>query len=223
MFVLNIFVIPTFADMFNRFSVELPWATRALLGTSSFFVAYWPLMLLAIVASFIGIRYYVSQPSGRLLWDSLKLKVPVIGSILERSMLARFSRSFSVMLGAGVPLTQALSLVAEAVDNAWMEKKIIDIRRAIERGDNLSRAARQSKLFTPLVMQMIVVGEETGRIDTLLKEVAEYYERETDDDLKTLTARIEPAMIAVVAVMVLILALGIFTPMWDMMSAYQGG
>ena len=127
------------------------------------------------------------------------------------------------MLGAGVPLTQALSLVAEAVDNAWMEKKIIDIRRSIERGDNLSRAARQSKLFTPLVMQMIVVGEETGRIDTLLKEVAEYYERETDYDLKTLTARIEPAMIAVVAVMVLILALGIFTPMWDMMSAYQGG
>lgn len=223
MFVLNIFVIPTFADMFSRFNVELPWATQALLGTSSVFVNYWALMLMAILGGVIGIRYYVSRPSGRLFWDSLKLKVPVIGSILERSMLARFSRSFSVMLGAGVPLTQALSLVAEAVDNAWMEKKIIDIRRAIERGDNLSRAARQSKLFTPLVMQMIVVGEETGRIDTLLKEVAEYYERETDYDLKTLTARIEPAMIAVVAVMVLILALGIFTPMWDMMSAYQGG
>ncbi|MBT42123.1 MAG: MSHA biogenesis protein MshG [Idiomarina sp.] len=223
MFVLNIFVIPTFADMFSRFNVELPWATRALLGTSDFFVSYWPLMIIVMVGGFFGLRYYVSQPSGRLIWDSLKLKVPVIGSILERSMLARFSRSFSVMLGAGVPLTQALSLVAEAVDNAWMEKKILDIRRSIERGDNLSRAARSSKLFTPLVMQMIVVGEETGRIDTLLKEVAEYYERETDYDLKTLTARIEPAMIAVVAVMVLILALGIFTPMWDMMSAYQGG
>lgn len=223
MFVLNIFVIPTFADMFSRFNVELPWATQVLLGTSTVFVDYWPLMLMLLAASFFGLRYYISQPKGRLLWDSLKLKVPVIGSILERSMLARFSRSFSVMLSAGVPLTQALSLVAEAVDNAWMERRIIDIRRAIERGDNLSRAARQSKLFTPLVMQMIVVGEETGRIDSLLREVAEYYERETDYDLKTLTARIEPAMIAVVAGMVLILALGIFTPMWDMMSAYQGG
>ena len=137
-------------------------------------------------------------------------------------MLARFARSFSVMLKAGVPLTQALSLVAEAVDNAWMEKRVIDMRRGIEKGDNLSRVARQSGLFTPLIMQMIMVGEETGRIDVLLQEVAEYYERETDYDLKTLTARIEPVMIAIVAVMVLILALGIFTPMWDMMSAYQG-
>ncbi|WP_404401326.1 type II secretion system F family protein [Idiomarina seosinensis] len=223
LFVLNIFVIPTFADMFSRFNVELPWATRALLGTSGFFVNYWPLLLISIAGLVFGLRYYTATSAGRLIWDSIKLKTPVIGSILERSMLARFSRSFSVMLGAGVPLTQALSLVAEAVDNAWMEKKILGIRRSIERGENLSRSARQSQLFTPLVMQMIVVGEETGRIDTLLREVAEYYERETDYDLKTLTARIEPVMIAVVAVMVLILALGIFTPMWDMMSAYQGG
>lgn len=221
-FVLNIFVIPTFASMFARFNVELPWATRALLGSSQFFVAYWHLLLVAMVGAFFGIRHYVTTENGRLKWDSLKLKIPVIGSILMRSMLGRFARSFSVMIGAGVPLTQALSLVAEAVDNAWMEKRIIDMRRGIERGENLSRVARQSGLFTPLILQMISVGEETGRVDVLLLEVAEYYERETDYDLKTLTARIEPIMIAVVAVMVLILALGIFTPMWDMMSAYQG-
>ncbi|RUO71952.1 type II secretion system F family protein [Idiomarina ramblicola] len=222
LFVLNIFVIPTFASMFSRFNVELPWATRALLGSSQFFVAYWHLLLLAMVGGFFGVRYYIATDKGRLMWDSLKLKIPVIGSILMRSMLGRFARSFSVMIGAGVPLTQALSLVAEAVDNAWMEKRIIDMRRGIERGENLSRVARQSGLFTPLILQMISVGEETGRVDVLLLEVAEYYERETDYDLKTLTARIEPIMIAVVAVMVLILALGIFTPMWDMMSAYQG-
>lgn len=223
MFVLNIFVIPTFADMFSRFNVELPWATRVLLGTSDFFVNYWPLIILGMLGSFIGIKYYKNSSNGRLVWDHLKLRVPIIGSILERSLLARFSRSFSVMLSAGVPLTQALSLVAEAVDNAWVEQKILDMRKAIERGDNLSRAARQSGLFTPLVMQMISVGEDTGRIDSLLREVAEYYERETDYDLKTLTARIEPLMIGVVALMVLVLALGIFTPMWDMMQAYQGG
>lgn len=222
MFVLNIFVIPTFASMFERFNVELPWATRALLGSSQFFVAYWPLLLALMVGAFFGIRYYKETPPGRLMWDTLKLKVPVIGSILRRAMLGRFARSFSVMLGAGVPLTQALSLVAEAVDNAWMENRVIEMRRGIERGENLSRVAKQSNLFTPLILQMISVGEETGRVDTLLLEVAEYYERETDYDLKTLTARIEPLMIAVVAVMVLILALGIFTPMWDMMSAYQG-
>lgn len=222
LFVLNIFVIPTFASMFSRFKVELPWATQVLLGMSEFFVQFWPLMLVAMVGAVVGVRFYVATPAGRQLWDGLKLKVPIVGSILERSMLARFARSFSVMLKAGVPLTQALSLVAEAVDNAWMEKRVIDMRRGIEKGDNLSRVARQSGLFTPLIMQMIMVGEETGRIDVLLQEVAEYYERETDYDLKTLTARIEPVMIAIVAVMVLILALGIFTPMWDMMSAYQG-
>ena len=222
MFVLNIFVIPTFASMFSRFNVELPWATRALLGSSEFFVAYWHVLLIAMVGAFFGLRYYIATDSARLKWDSLKLKTPIIGSILMRSMLGRFARSFSVMIGAGVPLTQALSLVAEAVDNAWMEKRIIEMRRGIERGENLSRVARQSGLFTPLILQMISVGEETGRVDVLLLEVAEYYERETDYDLKTLTARIEPLMIAVVAVMVLILALGIFTPMWDMMSAYQG-
>ncbi|MDV6315943.1 type II secretion system F family protein [Idiomarina sp. HP20-50] len=221
-FVLNIFVIPTFASMFSRFNVELPWATRALLGSSQFFVAYWHVLLVAMVGAFFGLRYYIGTDSGRLRWDSLKLKVPIVGSILMRSMLGRFARSFSVMIGAGVPLTQALSLVAEAVDNAWMEKRIIEMRRGIERGENLSRVARQSGLFTPLILQMIAVGEETGRVDVLLLEVAEYYERETDYDLKTLTARIEPIMIAIVAVMVLILALGIFTPMWDMMSAYQG-
>lgn len=222
MFVLNIFVIPTFASMFSRFNVELPWATRALLGSSEFFVAYWPMLLVAMVGAFFGLRYYTGTENGRLMWDGLKLKIPIIGSILMRSMLGRFARSFSVMIGAGVPLTQALSLVAEAVDNAWMEKRIIDMRRGIERGENLSRVARQSELFTPLILQMISVGEETGRVDVLLLEVAEYYERETDYDLKTLTARIEPLMITVVAVMVLILALGIFTPMWDMMSVYQG-
>ena len=222
LFVLNIFVIPTFASMFSRFKVELPWATQVLLGMSEFFVQFWPLMLVAMVGAVVGVRFYVATPAGRQLWDGLKLKVPIVGSILERSMLARFARSVSVMLKAGVPLTQALSLVAEAVDNAWMEKRVIDMRRGIEKGDNLSRVARQSGLFTPLIMQMIMVGEETGRIDVLLQEVAEYYERETDYDLKTLTARIEPVMIAIVAVMVLILALGIFTPMWDMMSAYQG-
>lgn len=222
MFVLNLFVIPTFAKMFDQFGVDLPWATRVLIGTSTFFVSYWPLLLLALVAGVWGIRSYIVSPLGRVVWDRLKLRVPAVGSILERSMLARFARSFAVMVAAGVPLTQALSLVAEAVDNAWMERKILDMRRGIERGENLSRVSRQSDLFTPLVMQMVVVGEEARRLDDLLLEVAGYYEREVDYDLKTLTARIEPMLIAGVAVMVLILALGIFMPMWDMMSAYQG-
>lgn len=126
------------------------------------------------------------------------------------------------MLRAGVPLTQALGLVADAVDNRWMGQKINDMRRNIERGESLSRVARSSQLFTPLVLQMLQVGEETGRIDEMLNEVAEYYEREVDYDLKSLTAKIEPIMLAIVAVMISVMASGIFSPLWDMMNAYQG-
>jgi MSHA biogenesis protein MshG len=127
-----------------------------------------------------------------------------------------------MMLRAGVPLTTALNLVADAVSNSYMSRAIITMRRNIEKGENLSRVAQNSGLFTPLVMQMVNVGEETGRIDELLKEVAEFYEREVEYDLKSLTSKIEPILIAIVAGMVLILALGIFTPMWDMMSVVQG-
>ncbi|WP_220720220.1 type II secretion system F family protein [Agarivorans litoreus] len=223
MVILNIFVIPQFAEIFGRFNVELPLATRILIGTSNFFVNYWPLLLVLTIGSVFLVRWYVSTPKGRMLWDKTRLRLPVVGSVIERSLLARFSRSFAMMVGAGVPLNQALSLVASAVDNAFMAERIVEMRRGIERGESLLRNAIASELFTPLVLQMISVGEETGQVDELLTEAAEFYEREVDYDLKSLTARIEPILIAVVAGMVLVLALGIFTPMWDMMRAVRGG
>jgi len=222
MFVLNIFVIPTFASMFSRFGTELPLTTRILIGTSNFFVAYWPLMLLTIAVSLTLWIRFIATERGRYWWDSVKVRIPLVGDIVMRSLLSRFARSFSVMIRAGVPLTQGLSLVAEAVDNSWMGRKIVDIRRNIEKGDSMTRSTRSSQLFTPLVLQMIAVGEETGRVDEMLTEVADYYEREVDYDLKRLTARIEPIMLVVVAAMIGVMALGIFSPMWDMMGAYQG-
>ena len=137
-------------------------------------------------------------------------------------MLGRFARSFSMMLVSGVPLNSALNLVAEAVSNAFMSERILSMRKNIEKGESLSKVSSSSKLFTPLVLQMINVGEETGRVDELLTEVAEFYEREVDYDLKNLTSKIEPILISIVAGMVLVLALGIFTPMWDMMGAVKG-
>ncbi|OBR44643.1 MSHA fimbrial biogenesis protein MshG [Aeromonas dhakensis] len=222
MVILNIMVIPVFAGMFAKFGVELPLATRILLATSHFFVHYWWVMLGVLLAMVFGWRRWVCTVKGKLTWHRWQLKLPIVGTIIERSLLARFARSFSMMLKAGVPLNTALSLVADAVDNAWMAGRIRDMRAGIERGESLLRTAGSSGLFTPLVMQMIAVGEETGQVDDLLHEAAEYYEREVDYDLKSLTARIEPILIGIVAVMVLILALGIFTPMWDMMRAVRG-
>jgi MSHA biogenesis protein MshG len=222
MVILNIFVIPTFADMFTRLGAELPLDTRFIIASSNLFINYWHYMLLGVFIIIFMIRESLKTKKGRYQWDRRKIKIPIIGSIIERSILARFSHSFAIVLKAGVPMTTGLTLVAEAVDNSYMQEKISAMRQGIESGESLLRSAITSALFTPLVLQMVAVGEETGRVDELLTEVGDYYEREVDYDLATLTARIEPLLLVVVAVMVLVLALGIFTPMWDMASAMQG-
>jgi MSHA biogenesis protein MshG len=220
--ILNIFVIPTFANMFSRLGAELPLATKFLITSSNLFLNYWPYMLILCIAVYFALRKSLQTTKGRYQWDKRKINLPIIGSIIERSILARFSHSFGIILKAGIPMTTGLTLVADAVDNSFMREKIIAMRSSIESGESLLRSAIASTLFTSLVLQMIAVGEETGRVDELLKEVGDYYEREVDYDLSTLTARIEPLLLVVVAAMVLVLALGIFTPMWDMASAMQG-
>jgi MSHA biogenesis protein MshG len=220
--ILNIFVIPTFANMFTKLGAELPLATKFLIMSSNFFLNYWPHLLIACVIAYLALKKSLKTEKGRYQWDKRKIKLPIIGSIIERSILARFSHSFGIILKSGIPMTTGLTLVADAVDNTFMRDKIIAMRVAIESGESLLRASIASALFTPLVLQMVAVGEETGRVDELLKEVGDYYEREVDYDLSTLTARIEPLLLVVVAAMVLVLALGIFTPMWDMASAMQG-
>ncbi|GAB58321.1 type II secretion system F family protein [Rheinheimera nanhaiensis] len=223
MFILNLAVIPQFANMFARFNAELPWSTQALLASSAFFIAYWPAMIILLIASVFGLRHYINTEAGRPVWGRWKIRFPIIGSVIYRATLGRFARSFGMMLKAGVPMTSALTLVADAVDNEYLGEKIRDMRRNIERGESLLKVSQQSQMFTPLVLQMLAVGEETGAMDDMLSEVAGFYEREVAFDLKSLTAKIEPILIAIVAVMVLILALGIFTPMWDMLNAYKGG
>ncbi|SDI39673.1 MSHA biogenesis protein MshG [Ferrimonas sediminum] len=220
--ILNIFVIPEFAKMFSKFGAELPLPTRILIATSDFFVNYWPLLLLGMIATVIGWRMWLATDSGRFKFDRFKLRMPIVGSIMERATLARFARSLAMMLRGGVPVNQSLSLVADAVDNRFMHDRIVEMRRGIEGGESITRTANHSQLFTPLVLQMLSVGEETGRIDELLDDAAEYYEREVDYDLKTLTARIEPILLVIVAAMVMVLALGVYLPMWDMFSAYKG-
>ncbi|NKF52344.1 type II secretion system F family protein [Shewanella sp. WXL01] len=223
MVILNIMVIPKFADMFSRFGAELPWATKLLISTSNLFVNYWPHMLVALVGVVVGVRVWHQTEKGEKQWDKWKMHIPAVGSIIERSTLSRYCRSFSMMLSAGVPMTQALSLVADAVDNAYMHDKIVNMRRGIESGESMLRVSNNSEMFTPLVLQMVAVGEETGQIDQLLTDAADFYEGEVDYDLKNLTAKLEPILIGFVAGIVLILALGIYLPMWDMLNVVKGG
>ena len=218
MFLINIKVIPAFANAFSSLGNELPPLTQLLIAVSDFFVAYWWLVAGALVGSVFAFSSYIRTPSGRYLWDRYKLKMPLVGSILSRATLGRFARSFSLALDAGVPLIQALNSVSEAVDNAFMKQRIQGMRISVERGESISRAAQNSRMFTPLVLQMIHVGEETGSIDQLLAEVAGFYEREVEYDIKKLSDAIEPIMIVIIGAIVTVLALGIFLPLWELSS-----
>ena len=220
--VINVLVIPAFANLFDSFGAELPWQTRVLIASSDFTINNWYWLVLFAVIAFFGVRYYVSTTAGRLNWDRIKLRMPLVGGIFERITLGRFSRTFAIVTEAGLPIIQGLNVVGNAVGNAYVASRIGEVRRSIERGDSFSRSAGASGLFTPLVMQMISVGEETGSLDELLNEVGDFYEQEVDYELKRLSDRIEPILLVVVAGMVLILALGVFLPMWDLSSAVRG-
>ena len=222
MFIINIFVIPTFAKVFAGFNAELPLPTQILLGISEFTVNYWYLIAGFFVISIFSFRYYVKTEKGHWQWDRTLTRIPIIGSIILRATLARFARSFSMALSAGVPLVTGLTLVSHAVDNIYIGGHISSMRNGIERGDTLTRTAAATEMFTPLIIQMLTVGEETGNVDQMLEEGANFYDREVDYDVKNLTSAIEPILIIFIGAMVLMLALGVFLPMWDLASAAKG-
>jgi len=220
--ILNIFVIPVFAKVFAGFHAELPLVTRGLLGFSAWMLAWWPLLIGAGVGLGMLVRAYLRTPTGRYAWDSRKLKLPIVGEIILKATLARFARSFALSSQSGVPLVQALTVVAQTVDNAFIGSRIEQMRDGIERGESISRCAAATGVFTPVVLQMINVGEETGELDNLLFEIASMYERETDYNIKGLSAAIEPLLLAIIGVLVLLLALGVFMPLWNMGQAAMG-
>ena len=220
--VLMIWVIPVFAGFFEHHGAALPLPTRLIIGASEFAAQWWWLILLGLIATLGGFRYWIGTETGRYRWDRFKLRLPAVGRILFMGTMARFARSFAMTYRSGVPLIQSLTLVSKAVENEYVGQAINDMRTGIERGESLSRTASATGLFSPLVLQMIGIGEETGDVDTMLAETAEYYEREVDYDLKNLSAYIEPILLIFLAALVLILALGVFLPMWDLGAAALG-
>lgn len=221
--VITIFVIPAFERVFSSSKMELPLATQVLLAVSRGAVAYWPHLLGLAVLAGMGVRRLLRTEKGRFSWDRWKLRLPVAGSLVLRATMTRFSRAFAMSYSAGVPLVQALRITAQAIGNQYVGSKIDQMRNSLERGTTLTQGAATTELFPPLVLQMLAVGEETGQVDHMLREVADFYEREVDYDLKNLTAAIEPILVAFMGIIVLILALGVFLPMWNLTSLAKGG
>jgi MSHA biogenesis protein MshG len=216
--VVNLFVIPAFAKVFAGFGAELPLMTRILLAFSNFMVAYWPMLACSAVWSlpFSPSALGGQRPPGGWCGTRWSLKIPIAGKILHKAALSRFARSFSLGIRSGVPVMQALSNSAQTVDNSYVARRIEGMRENVERGESLLRASISTGIFTPVVLQMVAVGEESGAVDDMMNEIGDMYRQEVEYELKTLGQQIEPILIVMLGAMVLVLALGIFLPMWDL-------
>lgn len=217
--VINLFVIPAFAKVFKGFGAELPLMTQFLIGFSDFMVANWPWLLLALVGAIAAFRSWVGTAAGRYRWEAMTLRFPIAGKILQKAALARFARSFALGTRSGVPVMQALSNSAQTVDNSYIASRIEGMRDSVERGESVLRAGIATAIFTPVVLQVIAVGEESGALDDMMEEIGQMYQAEVEYELKTLGQQIEPILIVALGILVLILALGVFLPMWDLGKA----
>lgn len=214
--VINIFVIPAFAKLYSSMHGVLPLPTRILFIVSEFIIHYWYLILSGIFLLIFAIRTYIHSPKGAIRWGKLQLKIPIVGWLIHRILLTRFSRLLSLVLRAGITAVDGIQMVGASTNNAYMSQQIKGVTELVAKGNTISAAIDKTNLFPPLVIQMILLGEESGTIDQLLDEVAEYYQRETSYDFARLNDLLEPILLTVLAGMVLILALGIYLPVWNL-------
>lgn len=221
--VINIMVIPQFEKVFASMNADLPLITKMLIGFSNFMRNYWFVLIAMVVGAWWMFKSYISTPVGRSSWDRIKMRIPIAGKIIFKGTMARFARSFALSTRSGLPILSALRLVSQTVENDYIAVKILGMSSGIERGETILRTATQTGVFNPLVLQMIAVGEESGSLDDLMQEIADMYQADVEYDVKTLGAQIEPIMIIFLGVLVLILALGVFLPIWDMSSTMLKG
>lgn len=220
-FFLVSFVVPKFSTVFSRFGTRLPLPTQVLIVLNRIIQNYWYLLLIVVVAAVAGLLWYVNTPRGRRQWDLLKLRLPVFGRLFKKVALSRFARVFSAMQRSGLSMMLTLEIVKETVGNAAIADVIGKMQGELREGKGLVAPMEASGLFPPLMVQMIAVGEETGSIDVMLNKVSDYYDRDVEYALRNLSTMIEPILLLVVGGMVLFLALGIFLPMWDMISLFR--
>jgi MSHA biogenesis protein MshG len=212
------FVIPKFAMLYSSFNVPLPLETRILVAISNFFVNYWYIVLAIFAALIISVKLYLNSVKGRLWWDEYKLKIPIFGSIFYKSMMGQFTRIFGLLFQSGIPVNRAFELIRNAVENKYFTKKIDELQEKIAKGNSITQSFIDSKIFSPIIIQMISVGEETGHIDEMLNKVADYFDEDLDHQLSILQASIEPILLTIIFGMVLFLALAIYLPIIDVIN-----
>jgi MSHA biogenesis protein MshG len=217
--VVNVFVIPQFAKVFRGLNTELPMLTQVLMGMSNLMVNHWPWLLAAGGAAVFGFGSWTRTPAGRLAWDRLRLRLPLVGGLLRGIVMTRFTKSFAAVFGAGLTVPQAIEVTAQTLGNTWVEQRVRGMVADLERGASISQAARHAEVFPPMLLQLIAIGEETGSLEELTREMGQHFENEVSYGIRRLSATIEPLLIWFLGIGVLLLALGVFMPMWELGSA----
>ncbi len=220
--VLLTFVVPRFVEIYANFKGTLPMPTRVLIWLNKFVKSYWYLIILSIAGLIFGTRWYINTEAGRLQWDNIKIKLPIFGPIFLKLAMSRFSRIFATLNRSGLPILQTLDIVSATIGNKVISRVIDNVRDSARGGKGLVQPMRVSKVFPPIVTRMMAVGEETGNMDDMLVKISDYYDTEVEYAIKNLSTLIEPILIVIIGGMVLFLALGIFLPMWNMISLMKG-
>ncbi len=219
--VLLTFVIPRFVQVFTRFNTPLPLPTRMMIGVNNWVHNFWYLLLLGIVLILILMKRYVKTDQGRIFWDRLKIRIPVLGHLFLIAALSRFTHTFVMLYKSGIPVLQTLEITSTTVNNVILSQSIEEMIRQVREGRSLAEAMRESGRFTPLVIQMVGVGESTGTLDEMLVRITEYYDLELENAIKKMTTYIEPALTVFMGIVVLFLALAVFLPWWNMASLFK--
>ena len=219
--VLLIFVIPTFQTMFASVALELPLPTRIVIGMSKILTSYWWAILGVIGLTIFGINRYYKTPTGRLQIDSLLLKFPVLGDVLRKSAVSRFTRTLGTLVSSGVSILDGLEITARTAGNMVIHNAVMESRQSIAGGDTIAAPLQRSKVFPPMVISMIAVGEQTGGLDEMLSKIADFYDEEVDAAVSTLLSLMEPVMIVVLGVIVGGMVVAMYLPIFDMVNAVQ--
>ncbi len=218
-----IFIIPTFAKMFTDFGGELPLPTKIVLGMSGLLTSYWWVAILAIIASVLGFQRYYATENGQRVVDGLAIKAPVLGDVLLKGAVARFTRTLGTLISSGVPILSGLEITARTAGNKVIAEAIMSARASIREGETVSAPLKASGVFPPMVTQMIAVGEQTGALDEMLTKIAVFYEAEVDTAVDTLTSIIEPIMIVVMGGIVGGMVVAMYLPMFKLINVVSQG
>ncbi len=216
-----LFVVPQFKTIYGSLGGELPLPTRALLAMSDALKKYWWLVLGGAIGFRVFIKRWKKTPKGREAIDGFKLRVPVFGTLFHKAALARFASTFSMLLRSGVPILQALEIVSDTVNNKVISKAIMDVQGSVREGESMARPLMKHKVFPPMVVQMIAVGEETGQVDVMLEKVASFYNQEVEAAVDALTSLIEPLLIAFIGGFVGAAVVALYMPMFNIIKMIQ--